>query len=189
VCNLNPQLELAELKNLIIKSNLLIQNDTESAMATNDAKGSNGSSEGNGANGANVNFPVTDPAVYQKFQDEWSTAPLPSTEEEWLQRARAVADALAIDAVQRDAENKSPKAEVALLKYAGLLKVLGLKKYGGGGQPWEVGYKVIREVAKADGCVCKISFHKTVLIHSQFGGYATRLPSPLVYHCQRGRHS
>jgi alkylation response protein AidB-like acyl-CoA dehydrogenase len=125
-------------------------------MATINASGSNEANEatngGNGANGTNGNsFPVTDPAVYQKFKDEWSNAPLPSTEDEWVLRARAVAEALAVDAVQRDAENKSPKAEITLLKHAGLLKVLGLKKYGGGAQPWEVGYKVIREVAKADG--------------------------------------
>jgi alkylation response protein AidB-like acyl-CoA dehydrogenase len=53
--------------------------------------------------------------------------------------------------VQRDKENKSPKAEIALLKHSGLLKALGPKKYGGGEQPWAVGYKLIREVAKVDG--------------------------------------
>jgi hypothetical protein len=137
--------------NQIVRSILSDQKQTAYAMATNGANGTKGAPEGNGANGNNVTFPVTDPAVYQKYRDEWSSAPLPSTEEEWVQRARAVAEALAVDVVQRDAENKSPKAEVALLKYSGLLKVLGLKKYGGGGQPWEVGYKVIREVAKTDG--------------------------------------
>jgi alkylation response protein AidB-like acyl-CoA dehydrogenase len=115
-------------------------------MATNGSNGTNGSGAGNGND-----VPQTDPAVYQKFQEEWSNAPLPSSEQEWIARARAVAEALAVDVVQRDRENKSPKAEVALLKHAGLLKVLGLKKYGGGGQPWDVGYKVIREVAKVDG--------------------------------------
>ncbi|TQS31683.1 hypothetical protein Golomagni_08026, partial [Golovinomyces magnicellulatus] len=62
-----------------------------------------------------------------------------------------VATVLASDAGLRERENKSPRAEVALLKHAGLLKVLGPKKYGGGDQPWSVGYKVIREVAKGDG--------------------------------------
>jgi len=37
------------------------------------------------------------------------------------------------------------------LRSAGLLKLLGPKAIGGGGQPWDVGYKVIREVAKGDG--------------------------------------
>jgi alkylation response protein AidB-like acyl-CoA dehydrogenase len=93
--------------------------------------------------------PGTDPSVYDHVIEKW--AALPVNEIEWVQRARDVAEILAIDVVQRDRENKSPRAEVELLKHAGLLKVLGLKKYGGGEQPWSVGYKVIREVAKVDG--------------------------------------
>lgn len=93
--------------------------------------------------------PATDPAVYDSYQAKWST--LPDTAEAWLARAREVASVLAQDAAQRDQENKSPRAEVALLKHSGLLKLLGPKKYGGGEQPWSVGYKAIREVAKADG--------------------------------------
>lgn len=92
--------------------------------------------------------PYTDPAVYGKYQNHWPS--LPSGEEEWLLRARHVAAILAPTAADREHENKSPHAEVALLKYSGLLKVLGPAKYGGGGQAWSVGYKVIREVAKAD---------------------------------------
>lgn len=44
-------------------------------------------------------------------------------------------------------------AEISLLKSSGLTRVLGLAKYGGREQSWEVGYKVIREVAKADGSI------------------------------------
>ncbi|KAH8700113.1 thermophilic desulfurizing enzyme family protein [Talaromyces proteolyticus] len=95
--------------------------------------------------------PATDPAVYDEYQAKWST--LPEDEQGWLARAREVAKVLAQDAVVRDQENKSPVAEVALLKHSGLLKTLGPKKYGGGEQPWNVGYKVIREVAKADGSI------------------------------------
>lgn len=93
--------------------------------------------------------PATNPAVYDSYQGKWST--LPDTAEAWLARAREVADVLAQDAAQRDQENKSPRAEVALLKHSGLLKLLGPKKYGGGEQPWSVGYQAIREIAKADG--------------------------------------
>lgn len=96
-----------------------------------------------------ANVPATDPAVYDSYQAKWST--FPDTAEAWLARAREVADVLAQDAAQRDQENKSPRAEVALLKHSGLLKLLGPKKYGGGEQPWSVGYQAIREVAKADG--------------------------------------
>lgn len=91
----------------------------------------------------------TDPKVYDEYQAKWST--LPTDEAAWVQRAQDVAVVLAKDAGVRERENKSPRAEVALLKHSGLLKVLGPKKYGGGEQPWSVGYKVIREVAKGDG--------------------------------------
>jgi alkylation response protein AidB-like acyl-CoA dehydrogenase len=93
--------------------------------------------------------PATDPAVYQEYESKWAT--LPTDAEGWVQRARDVASVLAVDAAAREKANKSPKAEVALLKHSGLLKVLGPKKYGGGEQPWSVAYKTIREVAKADG--------------------------------------
>ncbi|KAJ5788058.1 Acyl-CoA dehydrogenase N-terminal [Penicillium paradoxum] len=94
---------------------------------------------------------ATDPAVYAGYESKWSK--LPDNEEEWLDRAREVARVLLQDAVQRDQENKSPRAEVALLKYSQLTKLMGPKKYGGGEQPWSVGYKAIREVAKADGSI------------------------------------
>ncbi|KAJ5175470.1 uncharacterized protein N7482_001347 [Penicillium canariense] len=100
---------------------------------------------------AQVTVPATDPAVYSQYQAKWSA--LPDTADAWLARAREVAEVLAQDAAQRDQENKSPRAEVALLKHSGLLKLLAPKKYGGGEQPWSVGYKVIREVAKADGSI------------------------------------
>ncbi|KAL4782623.1 acyl-CoA dehydrogenase/oxidase [Aspergillus varians] len=95
--------------------------------------------------------PATDPAVYDSYQAKWST--LPDTAQAWLARAREVAEVLAQDAAQRDQDNKSPRAEVALLKHSGLLKLLGPKKFGGGEQPWSVGYQAIREVAKADGSI------------------------------------
>lgn len=104
----------------------------------------------NGAsNGRSV--PFRDPAVYSEYEKKWSS--LPTDEAGWAHRAQEVADVLAVDAGQRDKENKSPRAEVALLKYAGLLKILGPKKYGGGEQPWSVGYRAIRKVAEADGYV------------------------------------
>lgn len=93
--------------------------------------------------------PATDPKVYDEYQQKWSS--LPTNEAAWLQRAEDVANVLAVDSAQRERDNKSPRAEITLLKYSGLLKVLGWKKYGGGEQPWSVGYKVIREVAKGDG--------------------------------------
>lgn len=104
---------------------------------------------------ANGTHPATDPAVYAEFAPKWST--LPGNEEGWIQRAKDVASVLAKDAGIRERGNKSPRAEVALLKHSSLTKILGPKKYGGGGEPWSVGYKVIREVAKADGSAAPTS--------------------------------
>lgn len=118
----------------------------------------------NGSNGEHGNakeVEYRDPSVYSEYSSKWSTTP--EDEAGWIRRAQQVADILAADAVVRDAENKSPRAEVALLKYAGLLKVLGPKKYGGGEQPWSFGYKVIRKVAEADGYVVP-PFQETELI-------------------------
>jgi len=80
-----------------------------------------------------TNAPATDPSVYDHLKETW--AALPINEAEWFQRAIDVAEILAVGVVQREKENKSPKAEIALLKYSSLLKVLGPKKYGGGEQP------------------------------------------------------
>jgi alkylation response protein AidB-like acyl-CoA dehydrogenase len=97
--------------------------------------------------------PQSDPTVYDVHHQEFTSDGLPTSTEGWLERARRVSEILAEDAPARDIENKSPLAEVALLKSSGLLKVLGPKAYGGGGQGWDVGYKTIREVAKGDGSI------------------------------------
>ncbi|EPE04437.1 thermophilic desulfurizing enzyme family protein [Ophiostoma piceae UAMH 11346] len=93
----------------------------------------------------------SDPSIYAEYQSKWST--LPADSAGWIQRANDVADVLKTDAAAREKANKSPKAEVALLKHSGLLKVLGPAKYGGGAQPWDVAYRVIREIAKGDGSI------------------------------------
>ncbi|ETS76254.1 hypothetical protein PFICI_11641 [Pestalotiopsis fici W106-1] len=100
---------------------------------------------------SNKAVPSTDPAVYNEYATKWAN--LPGDEAGWIQRARDVAAVLEQDAAVRERENKSPRAEVQLLKHSGLLKILGWTKYGGGGQPWSVAYRAIREVAKADGSI------------------------------------
>ncbi|KAM3435198.1 hypothetical protein NHJ13734_005637 [Beauveria thailandica] len=95
--------------------------------------------------------PATDPNVYDEYLDKWQQQPTDTAG--WLQRAVDVAKVLETDAGIRERDNKSPRAEIALLKHSGLLKVLGLPKYGGGGQPWSVGYKIIQQVAKGDGSI------------------------------------
>ena len=96
---------------------------------------------------------ATDPATYSSSIQRFGRERFPASPQAWVNRARDVAEILALDAPKRDIENKSPRAEIDLVKAAGLLKVLGPKKYGGGGESWETGYKVIREVAKGDGSI------------------------------------
>ncbi|TVY34218.1 Dibenzothiophene desulfurization enzyme C, partial [Lachnellula subtilissima] len=85
--------------------------------------------------------PSSDPAVYdihhQSSPVMYFQAPL-----------KAGSSELAVDD-----ENKTPRAEIALLKSSGLLKLLGPKAFGGGGQGWDVAFKAIREVAKGDGSI------------------------------------
>ena len=95
----------------------------------------------------------TNPAVYDVHHKEFQKQGLPSGQDEWVERARQVAVILSQDAPQRDIANKAPAAEISLLKSSGLLKVLGPKAYGGGGEAWDTAYKTIREVAKADGSI------------------------------------
>ena len=95
----------------------------------------------------------SNPTVYDTYHKDFESKGVPSGQAAWVERARAVAAILAQDAPQRDIDNKSPAAEISLLKSSGLLKVLGPKEYGGGGEAWDTGYKVIREVAKGDGSI------------------------------------
>lgn len=93
----------------------------------------------------------SDPSVYKEHYHAFEEQGLPSGQTAWIARAAKVSQILSEDAAARDIANKSPRAEVALLKSAGLLKLMGPTEYGGGGENWETGYKVIREVAKGDG--------------------------------------
>jgi len=81
----------------------------------------------------------------------WSDSP--KTSADWLARADEVRAILAKDAVARDRANKTPYAEVQLLKDAGLVTLLGPAEFGGGGQDWTTAFKVIRTVARGDGSI------------------------------------
>lgn len=93
----------------------------------------------------------SDPSIYNEHHQIFASQGLPKSEEAWLERATVVSRILAQDVTSRDIEQKIPFAEVSLLKSSGLSKVLGPVEYGGGGQPWNVAYQMIREVAKGDG--------------------------------------
>ncbi|MDA3642987.1 acyl-CoA dehydrogenase family protein [Saccharopolyspora indica] len=82
----------------------------------------------------------------------WTDA-RPTTAAEWIERAKDVAAVLATDALARDRANSTPYEEVALLKDAGLVTLLGPREHGGAGQSWETAYRVVREVAGGDGSI------------------------------------
>ncbi|MDF2919843.1 MAG: monooxygenase, partial [Microbacterium sp.] len=85
--------------------------------------------------------------------DRWRDATTPDTSAGWIERAREVADILAVDAVERDRANATPRAEVDLLKASGLVTLLGPREHGGAGESWDTAYKVIRAVARGDGSI------------------------------------
>ncbi|OLR91716.1 acyl-CoA dehydrogenase family protein [Actinokineospora bangkokensis] len=84
---------------------------------------------------------------------DWSSTETPTTAEGWVARAAEVSALLAVDAAARDRAGKTPYEEVKLLKESGLVTLLGPAEHGGGGQEWPTAYRVVREVAKADGSI------------------------------------
>jgi alkylation response protein AidB-like acyl-CoA dehydrogenase len=77
----------------------------------------------------------------------------PSTTGEWIDRARQVAQVLAVDAALRERIGKPPFCEIQSLKDSGLVTLMGPKAHGGGGEKWPVALRVCREVSKADASV------------------------------------
>jgi alkylation response protein AidB-like acyl-CoA dehydrogenase len=84
---------------------------------------------------------------------DWDALPTPLTAYDWIERARAVAALLAADAAERDRAGATPYTEVQLLKDSGLVTLLGPTEHGGAGQEWPTAYRVVREIAAADGSI------------------------------------
>ncbi|MGK3943441.1 acyl-CoA dehydrogenase family protein [Streptomyces caeruleatus] len=84
---------------------------------------------------------------------DWKTVPVPADAAGWIARAAEVAAVLASDAAARDKAAATPYAEIRLLKESGLVTLLGPAEHGGAGQDWTTAYRVVREVAKADGSI------------------------------------
>ncbi|MEU3580316.1 acyl-CoA dehydrogenase family protein [Streptomyces globisporus] len=84
---------------------------------------------------------------------QWKTLPAPDSPDAWIVRAAEAAAILATDAAARDKAGATPYTEIQLLKDSGLVTLLGPAEHGGGGQDWTTAYRVIREVAKADGSI------------------------------------
>lgn len=92
-------------------------------------------------------------AIKSLEKSAWANREVPQTQEEWIARAGEVADVLALNAVERDRVQKTPHAEVQLLKDAGLVTLLVNKKHGGAEQSWDTAYRVIRRVSAGDGSI------------------------------------
>lgn len=82
--------------------------------------------------------------------------PAPTSPEGWVERARVVANHLAVDAVERDRANQAPYAEVQLLKDSGLVTLLAPVAHGGAGQDWTTALRVVRAVAAGDGSIAQL---------------------------------
>lgn len=80
--------------------------------------------------------------------------------ETWVGKAREVAAALAVDALERDRANAEPVAEVQLLREAELPGLMIPRELGGPGRPWRTALAVVRELAAADGSIAQlIGYH------------------------------
>lgn len=76
--------------------------------------------------------------------------------EHWASVARTVAQALAVDALARDAANQDPFSEVGLLRDSGLLNLLVPAESGGAGGHWESAFAAVRIIAAADGSIAQL---------------------------------
>ncbi len=94
---------------------------------------------------------VLDPTT--PTRSDLAALPTPTTETEWLERARVVRRVLETDAAERDHAGRTPYDEIALLKDAGLVTVLGPREHGGAGLEWAAAYRITREVAAGDGSI------------------------------------
>ncbi|KMO77677.1 hypothetical protein BST22_06505 [Mycolicibacterium chubuense] len=84
----------------------------------------------------------------------------------WLEAAHSVRESLKSDAAQRDRSGAAPRAEVELLRDAGLLGIFVPREHGGGGASWSEVAAVIGAVAQADSSVAH------VLLYHYFGSLA-----------------
>ena len=90
------------------------------------------------------------------------------TETDWLGVADHVATELLRTAVAREAAAKPPRAEIALLRRAGLLTLLNPREFGGGGASFRDAFCVVRSIARADTSIAQILSYHYLLSHSAF---------------------
>ena len=74
----------------------------------------------------------------------------------WDAVAERVADVLKTDALERDRRGEDPRAELDLLREAGLVDLLHPAEFGGGGGHWESAFRVVRILSRADASVAQV---------------------------------
>jgi alkylation response protein AidB-like acyl-CoA dehydrogenase len=86
----------------------------------------------------------------------WAAEPVPASKEEWVQRAREVAELVRETAVDRDRDAAAPVLEVQLLKDARLLGIMGPAEHGGGDADWDTTLAVVHQIAQVEGSLTNI---------------------------------
>ena len=77
-------------------------------------------------------------------------------DDEWLRVAQRVAEQLAADVLERDRAGEPPHAPAALLRDAGLLRLIIPTQRGGHGQPFRTALAVVRQLAQVDSGVARV---------------------------------
>jgi alkylation response protein AidB-like acyl-CoA dehydrogenase len=92
-------------------------------------------------------------------------APPPS---DWLSVAGEVASRLRTTAVEREQVGRPPRAEIELLRDAGLLTLLNPRDAGGGGARFTDAFRVTRIIARADSSIAQILsyYYRCPTVHS-----------------------
>ncbi len=77
--------------------------------------------------------------------------------------AATLSKELAVKAVERDREAGIPAQEVQWLRESGLLPLVVPQAYGGAGATWMEAFKVVQELAKADGSIGQLYANQIIL--------------------------
>lgn len=74
----------------------------------------------------------------------------------WGAVAERVAEALAVDVLERDRANLDPTSELELLRNSGLVSLLDPAEFGGGGGHWESAFLAIRVLSRVDASIAQV---------------------------------
>ncbi|WP_010282145.1 acyl-CoA dehydrogenase family protein [Bacillus timonensis] len=90
---------------------------------------------------------------------------------DYLKTAKLLAQEFEKDAAERDKIGGTAKVQRDALRESGLLTILIPTEYGGGGQPWSLVLRIVRELAKADAALAHLyGYHYLQLVTPHFSG-------------------